>query len=197
MIRFLSALLLAGTAASTAIAADAIDYSAPVAPSAPMDYQPSFSWTGPYAGAQLGYGWVNNDDGPDGSGVVGGVHAGYNYDLGGFVVGGEADYDFAGIELDGNAGEVDGIARAKLKGGVGLGRALPYFTAGGAYARGDIAGIGDVSDIGWLAGGGADYAVTDQVVLGGEYLYHSFDNFDDTSVDLSAHTLRAKASFKF
>ena len=197
MTRFLSALLLASTAATAAVAADAVDYSAPVAPSAPMTYAPSFSWTGPYAGAQLGYGWVNNDDGPDGSGVLGGVHAGYNYDLGGFVVGGEADYDFAGVELDDDAGEIDGIARAKLKGGVALGRAMPYVAAGGAYAHGDLDGAGDVSDIGWLAGGGADYAVTDQVVLGGEYLYHSFDNFDDTGVDLSAHTLRAKASFKF
>src|SRR6056297_465975 len=63
----------------------------PVAP-APM-------WTGPYAGGQVGFG--NFEQGSDsGSGLLGGVHAGYMHQFdGGFVLGGEVDYDFADIEL--------------------------------------------------------------------------------------------------
>lgn len=197
MKQFLTTLILASTFAGSAFAADAVIYNEPTAPSAPMSYQPSFSWSGPYAGAQLGYGFADADNGVDGNGIVGGVHAGYNYDLGGFVVGAEGDFDFSGVDFDDGAGDVDGIARGKLRAGVPIGRAMPYLAAGGAYAYGDIDGAGDVSDLGWIAGGGADFAVTDQVIVGGEYLYHKFDNFDDSGIDVTAHTVRAKASFKF
>ena len=67
---------------------------------------PSFNWTGPYLGLHLGYGSGNDDDtnftplpvslrasepplatlSPSPGGVVGGVQAGYNYQMGCFVV---------------------------------------------------------------------------------------------------------------
>jgi opacity protein-like surface antigen len=196
MTRLFAAILFASTAATVAHAADAVVYN-PAPPAAPVTYQPEFRWTGPYIGGQLGYGWADTNVGVEGSGALGGVHAGYNYDLGGFVVGAEADYDFADIELDGDAGEVDGIARAKLRGGVNLGRVLPYLTGGAAHATADIEGEGDVSGFGYVLGGGADFALTDQVIVGGEYLYHDFSDIDDTGIDVEAHTVRAKASYKF
>jgi outer membrane immunogenic protein len=68
---------------------------------------PVFTWTGAYVGAQAGYEWgrtsnaVFTDPGVflaglssyDGSGVVGGVHIGYNYQISQFVLGVEGDVE--------------------------------------------------------------------------------------------------------
>ncbi|MEN6438643.1 MAG: outer membrane protein [Syntrophobacter sp.] len=77
---------------------------------------PAFNWTGPYIGAHIGYGWGNADTSfsplptadqfnnlaptklsPGPSGVVGGLQAGYNYQLGCFLVGIEADFSGSGM----------------------------------------------------------------------------------------------------
>jgi len=73
---------------------------------------PSFNWTGPYVGVHLGYGqgdgvttstWLPASVppgftlSPDPGGVVGGVQAGYNYQMGCFVVGIEADFSGSGM----------------------------------------------------------------------------------------------------
>jgi outer membrane immunogenic protein len=95
-----------------------VNYKAPVssqtAPAAEESAQ-SFNWTGPYAGVHLGYGWGNADTNilplPTGipgdqvpstvsthpGGVVGGAQAGYNYQMGCFVVGIEADLSMSGM----------------------------------------------------------------------------------------------------
>ncbi|VVT31891.1 outer membrane protein [Rhizobium sp. EC-SD404] len=193
------AVALASTVMSpSAFAADAVVYNEPAPASAPM-IAPGFDWTGPYIGVQAGYAWADLDVGPatiDADGVLGGVHAGYNYDLGGFVVGAEIDYDFANIEIDGGIGEVDGVARGKLRAGVDLGRVMVYGTGGVAYATADTV-LGDLSDFGWAAGAGVDFAATDNIIVGAEYLYHDFSNFDDSGIDVNVHTLKAKVSFKF
>ena len=79
------------------------------------DSAPSFNWTGPYAGFHLGYGWGDADTSmnflpvpasiyppgstlsPHPSGIVGGAQAGYNYQMGCFVVGIEADFSGSGM----------------------------------------------------------------------------------------------------
>lgn len=180
-------------AAAPALAADAVVYNEPAPVAAPI-VAPGFDWTGPYIGVQGGWGWLGND--VDGDGWLAGIHAGYNYDLGTFVVGGELDYDFADLEVEGTPGEVDGVARAKVRGGVDLGRVMPYLTTGLAYATtDDVPGV--ESDWGYLVGGGIDAAVTDNIIVGGEYLYHNFNEFDDSTLDVDAHTLKAKVSFRF
>lgn len=191
------AIALASTVMSaSAFAADAIVYNEPAPASAPM-IAPGFDWTGPYIGVQAGYAWADIDPaGVDADGVLGGIHAGYNYDFGGFVVGGEVDYDFANVEIDGGIGEIDGVARAKLRAGADLGQVLVYGTAGGAYATADVGGA-DLDDFGWLVGAGVDFAATDKIIVGAEYLYHDFSDFDNTGLDVNVHTLKAKASFKF
>jgi outer membrane immunogenic protein len=195
------AIALASTVMSaSAFAADAIIYNEPAPASAPF-VAPGFDWTGPYIGIQAGYAWADLDNIPgvgsaDADGVLGGFHAGYNYDFGGFVVGGELDYDFANVEIDGGLGEIDGVARAKLRAGADLGQVLVYGTAGGAYATADTV-LGDFSDFGWLVGAGVDFAATDKIIVGAEYLYHDFSDFDNTGLDVNVHTLKAKASFKF
>src|SRR5262245_64400255 len=88
----LGALALSGSAA---LAAE---------PSPPPPPPPIFTWTGPYRGGQIGYGWgpsafdllgfnpannalfvITNRNSP--SGVVGGAHVGYLYQINQFVVG--------------------------------------------------------------------------------------------------------------
>jgi outer membrane immunogenic protein len=155
-------------------------------------------WGGAYVGAQLGYADIDsNGAGLDGDGVLGGVHAGYRYDFGTAVVGGELDYDTASIDLGPVAGnELDSVARLKLMAGADLGRTLVYGTAGYAYAEASVGGA-SLSDDGWFAGLGADYALTDQWRIGGEILTHKFDNFDGTGVDFDVNTVKAKVSFAF
>jgi outer membrane immunogenic protein len=155
-------------------------------------------WGGAYVGAQLGYGDVDsNGAGLDGDGAIGGVHAGYRFDYGQFVAGVELDYDVANIDLGTGAGDtLDSVARLKLMAGADLGRTLVYGTAGAAYAEATVGGA-TLNDNGYFVGLGADYALSDQWSVGGEYLFHKFDNFDGSGVDLDAQTLKAKVSFSF
>ncbi len=95
--------------ATTSIAADLPRrQSAPALPAVPV-----FTWTGFYVGAQAGYAWGQDEtklflDGApvdvgvstdyDVDGFVGGVHAGFNYQIGSFVLGVEADAELAGVD---------------------------------------------------------------------------------------------------
>jgi opacity protein-like surface antigen len=158
---------------------------------------PSADWSGFYAGAQVGYGDLDsNGAGLDGTGELGGVHAGYRWDLGTTVLGAEVDWDTANIDLGGAAGELDNVARLKFSAGADLGQTLVYATAGGARAKANVGGAG-LSDNGWFVGAGASYALTDQWALGGEVLTHKFDDFDGSGVDLDATTVTARVSFQF
>lgn len=147
-------------------------------------------WTGGYAGIQLGYGNAVTDPGDDDSGFVYGGHLGYDYDFGQFVLGGEFDVDAGDIEAAG--GDIDNIARAKLRAGYDLGRTMVYATGGAARMSGDL---GD--DTGWTAGLGMSYAVTDNFLLGAEALTTRFDDVGGTGSDVNANTIGMRASFKF
>ena len=156
-------------------------------------------WSGFYAGGQLGYGNVTSGGaGLDGNDAIGGVHAGYRYDLGRAVLGGELDYNMANIELGtgGGANTLDSVARLKLMAGADLGRALVYVTAGAAYADATLGGA-SASGNGYFAGIGMDYQLSETWTVGGELLGHRFDDFDGTGVDLEAATLQAKVAYRF
>jgi outer membrane immunogenic protein len=164
---------------------------------APIATRPDGDWAGGYVGAQLGYGDVDsNGSGLDGDGAIGGVHAGYRFDYGQFVAGAELDYDVSNIDIGPADDTLDSVARLKLIAGADLGRTFLYGTAGAAYAEATVGGV-SLSDNGVFAGLGADYAISDQWSLGGEYLMHKFDDFDGSGVDLDVQTLKAKVSFQF
>ncbi len=164
---------------------------------APAYVAPSGDWTGFYAGAQLGYGnATSNTSGVDGNGAIGGVHAGYRYDFGRGVVGGEIDYNIANIESDLGNNSVDKVGRLKLMLGADLGRTLLYVTAGGARAEATVGG-NSFYDNGYFAGVGVDYQLTDSFTVGGEVLGHRFDNFNDTGIDVKATTVQAKVAYRF
>jgi len=92
---------------------------------------------------------------------------------------------------------------------------LAYATGGFAYgktsAKSTEGGLGDAfSDsivrTGWALGGGMKYAVTDNIIAGGEYLYVNLgsETYNQTSRDplrlhdeSISHVLRAKVDWKF
>jgi outer membrane immunogenic protein len=160
---------------------------------------PSGDWGGFYGGAQLGYGDIDsNGAGADGNGMIGGIHAGYRWDLGKTVLGVEGDYDTANIDLGpgGGVGSLDSVARLKLMAGADLGSNLIYATAGGAWADADLGG-GSASDSGYFYGLGVEHALNDSWTVGGEVLQHKFDDFDASGVDLDATTVTARVNYRF
>ncbi|PUB19322.1 outer membrane protein [Yoonia sediminilitoris] len=178
--------------------------SEPVATPAPAPITPApvpmgADWTGFYAGGQLGYGELDNDAlDDDTSGAVYGVHAGYLYDLGSVVLGGEVDYDASNIESDapGDGLELDSVARAKLIAGYDAGQFMPYIAAGVAQAT--TSGAVDGDGTGNFAGLGLSYDYNGAIRFGAEVLQHQFDDFDDIDgLDIDATTATARVSFQF
>lgn len=169
-----------------------------IIPAAQPYVAPGLDWSGAYAGAQLGYGDVDsNGGGLDGNGWLGGVHAGYRWDLGNFVAGAELTYDKTSIDLGATAGDqLDDVTALKLTAGREFGNSLVYGTLGAARASATVGGAG-LSDNGFLYGLGVDYAVSDRWTVGGEVLQHQFDDFDGSGVDLDATTIKAKVAMRF
>jgi len=196
------AALALGTALVAPVAALAGNLTTPVAepvvaapPVVAVSVTPD--WTGWYAGGSLGYGNVNSDGPADGSGVIGGLLGGYRYDFGQWVLGVEADYDWANIGLnDAGTSSLDAIYRFKVQAGADLGQTFVYGTGGIARAEGKVDNA-DRSSNGWVAGVGADYAVNSQWLVGGEILYHQFDDFARTGVDGDATTFKIRAAYRF
>jgi outer membrane immunogenic protein len=201
---------------------------------------PVFTWTGFYVGAQIGYGWNANDNdivlptgfvvqsgdfGDSGDGFLAGVHAGYNYQIGSFVVGLEGDIEgvfgdddddlvivgpggvvFTNYGFAGNALDWQGSIRARA--GFAFDRALIYATGGFAFA-GVSDGFGLVGDnddtlTGWTLGAGIEYAFTNNLTTRLEYRYTNYDGGDNFfnnvalgSNDIEFHTIRAGLSYKF
>ena len=154
-------------------------------------------WTGWYGGASLGYGSVGGDAAIDGSGAIGGLLGGYRHDFGTWVGGVEADYDWANISADNlPGGSLDSVYRLKLQAGADLGKTFVYGTAG--IARGTVSLNGDdLSSNGWVAGVGADYAINEKWLVGGEVLYNQFDNFANSNIDGDLTTIKARVAYRF
>ena len=188
--------------ATTALAADLP--SRKVAPVAPI--VPAFTWTGFYLGADLGgsFGFAKDSVWYNGvnygaksfnsSGVVGGIHAGYNYQMGAVVLGAEADLWYNGTSSRtawvGTAGGATGTLKNELgwqgsiraRAGYAIDRALLFVTAGVAIAAPETilsgtTGLGGLTvqssatRAGFTVGGGAEYAFTNNWIGKIEYRY--------------------------
>lgn len=165
----------------------------PVTQAAPLPVTTGPDWTGFYAGAQLGYADIDTNVSGSNGDVIGGLVAGYDFDLGNWVVGGGLDYDFADISVANGAADVESVFRAKLRGGYKLGDGLLYGTGGYAMADTDTLG----SDDGYFIGAGYEHLVTENLSVGGEVLYHEFDNYNSTPVDVDATTVQIRGTFRF
>ncbi len=193
-------------ASGAALAAD-LPYrkSAPVYTPPP----PAFTWAGLYVGGQIGYQWGSaspNLYGPDGSfvttlpttnasGIVGGAHLGYNFQVSQLVFGLEGDIN--GLSYQGTnyaAGflspfttreNVEGSVRGRI--GYAFDRILVYGTGGVAFGnfQNTYTGIGGGFDslsstrTGWTVGGGVEYAVTNNWSIRAEYRYTDFGRNND------------------
>lgn len=180
--------------------AEPVVTTAPAPPPPPPPLNTGGNWTGFYAGVQLGTLDVDGEtalEGVGGDDTTFGIHAGYNYDFGRWVVGGELDYDDASVDLDAAGAplgeEIDSVLRAKLRGGYDFGPALLYATAGLADVDTSVGG-----DTGDFYGLGFSYKITEQFILGGEYLRHSFSDLGgNDGFDADADTFTVRATFQF
>lgn len=180
--------------AAPAFAADVV-YQEPAAPAAPMEIAPIATWTGPYAGLSVGYGFEGQTDvdlpgvgtigSADTDGWMGGAFAGYQVQNGSLVYGAEADINYS--DVDGSTDTaigtfesrttVDGSLRGRL--GVTVTEdILLYGTAGLAAERQritDPVGERDTNvALGYTVGAGVDARLTDQVFARAEYRYTDY-----------------------
>jgi outer membrane immunogenic protein len=199
---FLAA-VLAVTATSAALAADLPTgpyYTAP----APLS---AYSWAGPYLGATIGYEWSgvsNNATRP--SGITGGVEAGYNWQRGAFVFGGETDINLSGADDTLSPYEFSnpwfGTLRARA--GVNFNNVLVFGTAGLSYGdlRADSFALTESHTmVGWVAGGGVEVGFNQRWSAKAEWLYMDFAertfNLTGTSNGLGANVLRMGINYHF
>ena len=141
----------------------------------------------------------------DEGGFVGGAQAGYNYQIGSFVVGLEGDIqyaDFGGDDrfdfdgdgiLDDDFNTSDWFGTVRARAGVAFDRALIYATGGFAFAD---------NATGWTVGGGLEYAFTNNLSAKIEGLYVNLDqddNFPGLDLDNDAEfgVVRAGLNFRF
>lgn len=174
------------------------------------------------------YGW-----GYSPSGGFGGLYAGYSEQFdGGLLLGIEGDYSFAavkdttlyralGVDDPAFGGELklDSVGSVRLRAGYAMDRWLPFVTGGLAVASYkhttvDIPGgpYADVKDTiaGYTLGAGAEYAVTDNWVVRGEYRFADFGRhtsqrhfisdgapLGSEEIELSTHDIRIGIAYKF
>jgi outer membrane immunogenic protein len=206
--------LFAGSASAADLAPQAAE---PVAPVVTL-----YNWTGPYVGLHAGYGWGRENDNQSGlfppseagpppqepqptllradkfnmNGFVGGAHLGYNYQIEQFVIGAEADLDYADLKGSHNyaySGVATGRLRMKsewqgslrLRAGYAIDNLLLYGTGGLAFANGKLSDSGLLSGapyassssnthLGWTIGLGAEYAFTQNWIGRAEVRYTDF-----------------------
>lgn len=149
-------------------------------------------WTGFYAGAGIGNLEVDPSAGNKEDDISYGLHAGYRYDAGQWVFGGEFEYDWTDIELA-PAISVDGVMRLKATVGYDFGQWLAYLAAGTAQV--DVSGLGD--EWGGFYGLGAAYAVSPEAIVSLELLEHNFSDIGGSGVDADAWSVNLRASWKF
>jgi len=221
------AVLLAATSLSVAVGQTASAADLQMPQSYYKAPPPVFSWTGWYVGANGGGGWGLTDHtatvGLTGlpalttgnfntSGALAGGTIGYNYQIGGWLLGAEADLDWSNIRGTFNTAAAipGGVATASLSSQlnwldtarVRLGfvwdRALFYGTAGAAYGGltatasatatvGGITAVATAADtqtrFGWTAGAGVEYAFTNSLSAKVEYLFVDLGSQNQIIID--------------
>jgi outer membrane immunogenic protein len=146
-------------------------------------------WTGFYAGLHLGTSDLSAGNTSE-SDPTYGVHVGYDYDFGQFVLGGELAYDGSVDYVIGGTVTTSTTSRLKLKGGYDLGRTLVYGVVGHANLDGQ-----NTRNDGYTVGLGVSFKATDKIVTGAEYLHDTLGWANNTDAKMDRFTMRA--SYKF
>jgi outer membrane immunogenic protein len=183
--------LLAGTAAT-----NAADLNWNSNATSPMFSATSVAqWTGFYAGVNGGYAFGQTEIESGGGTVTAGKHnsggfnlgaqAGYNMDMGGFVLGGEADIQFGGPvhkeTLPSGAKfeqRTEFFSTVRARAGIPVGQVMPFATLGVAFGRGAaetkdgaLTTTVNANHFGWTAGLGLEAQATQNLSFKAEYLY--------------------------
>ncbi len=196
------------------------------------------TFTGPRVEAILGYdiskaGSTIDDDTPDNDndqsidGFMYGIAVGYDYDLGGAVVGLEAELSDSTAKVEAENGDIENFGFGNVKAGrdIYLGArvgfkaapdALVYVKGGYTNARYNIASTFDGEDFrqsldtdGYRIGAGAEYAVSENSFVKLEYRYSNYsegeidfetdavDDSDRFDIDTDRHQIVVGYGFRF
>jgi opacity protein-like surface antigen len=165
-------------------------------------------FAGLYIGATAGYNIAEIDASAasvswNATGTAFGVHAGYNWKISGFVAGFEADLSFLNSKGDtlGVTASFDWMASARARLGMPFGNAMPYLTAGVAWAKGGLdfgALSSSATERGFVYGGGVDFALYPKTIARIEALHVDFGDVGDVAgVGLKADSTIIRAGVSF
>jgi len=214
MYKLLSAIALASSALAFSFAANAADLSRPPPPvyKAPAVVAPPFSWTGFYIGGNVGAGWgrgeINDTVGfvnfatSNNASFIGGGQIGGNYQIGAFVIGAEAQFDwFANNSNSGPGVFLPAVGQTirvsandrwvttlAARAGWAINTVLLYAKGGGGWVGAGNFAVTNVgtgasvalsnsnSNTGWLAGAGVEWAFLPNWTVRAEYDFLGLSN---------------------
>jgi outer membrane immunogenic protein len=181
-----------------------------LATSAAMAGELPVNWTGPYAGAQAGIGWLSGEDDMTPqtkqnvhSGTFG-AFAGYDYMFGNYVAGAELATSLTNFRGTSPSGYTrmrsNWTASATVRAGYALGRFLPYLSAGagaGNYKLETTVSNLEAEEtfFGYVLGGGVEAKITQNVSLRLDYKHFEFSKktFDFNYAYIPPFKLQGKA----
>lgn len=196
-------------AGSSALAADMYGNPPPAAYGGGYSGGSTSNWNGAYVGLQAGHGWGANDL----NGGNFGAYAGVNATVGSnFVAGVEGDINVSGQNSSRMLGPTyyktdsqwNGSIRAR--GGVAFDKVMPYATGGVAFADDSIKTIGassTKSKVGYVAGGGVEAQMTNNISVKGELLHYGFGRSThampagNVSTTANSNVLRGGVAYRF
>jgi outer membrane immunogenic protein len=183
-------------------------------------------WSGFYVGAQAGFGWgkanipwavnppyTNWQPAADQNGAIGGLHIGYNHQIGSYLLGIEADAERTsqrGKDGDNDPNAVEQTRKGSIRARVGFvtGSTLFYTTAGVAFLNADATREATSEKVGtsytgWTLGAGTEYALSRNWSARAEYRYEDFGHTDmafagyGMRVTPRTHGIRLGVSYRF
>ena len=178
----------------------------------------TINWSGFYVGGDLGYGGSRfkstiSQPGEDktAKGFVGGVHAGYNWQMGSLVLGGEVDFSATGIStnISDNHFKTDVLASLRGRLGFAFNQILIYGTGGVGVAHGKVYSSDSSTSnkrfnkVRPVLGAGAEYALNNNFSLRAEFLDYIGSNTKLPNEDSGGNKLgniwvtRVGFSYKF
>ena len=200
----LRAAAMIGAFLTTPAAAADLYGKAPAFAAAPFS---GYNWNGAYVGVNLGYQWGKITNWPTSpNGVMGGAQVGYNWQIGQFVFGAEADLQGSGAEDTFAAWKFSNPWFGTLRGraGYAFSNVLVYGTAGLAFGELRAQTFGwteSHTTAGWTIGAGAEVGFAPNWSAKLEYLYIdlSTSQFAITGVSngYSASVVRAGVNYHF
>ena len=195
-----SASVAAGTAAAADLPRGPTPYYSAPAPAV-------YNWNGVYVGANIGYDWSKvTNSAVEPSGFLGGLQAGFNWQNGQFVVGGETDIQVTGADDTFAPYKFSNPWFGTLRGRAGwaLNNMLFYGTLGLAYGelKGETFGLDESkTHIGWAGGLGMEVGLMPNWSAKVEYLYMDLNNrfYSITGVNngLESNMLRFGVNYHF